>query len=196
MNTKLIVWIVGIFLGAIVLGTIWYFLATPTSAPQQPTQQSSTTLPVSGSVFPASTTTQSSGTIALPTADGSATVTTADFIHNGTTIPDKANAGQYLLAGNLGYCPSNPQQCQAAPANDFTVYYNSSQHSFTVALTQEPIGQARLDAQQFLLAALGISAQQICSLNYYVGTTYWVNSRYDDRNLGFSFCPGATALPQ
>ncbi|MBU6490888.1 hypothetical protein KGQ25_01895, partial [Patescibacteria group bacterium] len=107
-----------------------------------------------------------------------------------------ANPGRYLLAGNLGYCLSNPQQCQAAPSIGFNVYYNSGPQSFTVALTKEPIGQARLAMEQFMLTTLGLTQQQMCSLNYYIGTTYWVNAVYDNKNLGFSFCPGATQLPQ
>jgi hypothetical protein len=138
---------------------------------------------------------QQTAQMVLATPGGTAVIT-HDFIHNGTTIPDKANVGRYLLAGNLGYCPSDPQQCQAAQASDFSVYYNSAQQSFTIALTKEPIGQSRLDMQQFLLTTLGITEQQMCSLDYYVGTTYEVNSTYDDRNLGFSFCPDVTALPQ
>ncbi len=195
MNTKLIIWILGIFLGAILIGIIWYFLAAPKTVSQQPSQ-SSTTLPVSGSVGTTTATgNQQTAQMVLATPGGTAVIT-HDFIHNGTTIPDKANVGRYLLAGNLGYCPSDPQQCQAAQASDFSVYYNSAQQSFTIALTKEPIGQSRLDMQQFLLTTLGITEQQMCSLDYYVGTTYEVNSTYDDRNLGFSFCPDVTALPQ
>ena len=119
-----------------------------------------------------------------------------DFIHNSVTIPDTANAGRYLLAGNLGYCLSDPQQCQAASSTDFNIYYNSGPQSFTIALTEEPIGQARLDMEQFLLATLGLTEQQLCSLNYLVSVSIHVNSQYAGKNLGFSFCPGATVLPK
>ncbi len=130
------------------------------------------------------------------TVQGGGTVSTNDFIHNGVTIVDKANTDRYLLAGNLGYCLSDPQKCQAGTATDFSAYYNSVPQSFTIELEKEPIGQARLDAEQFLSAALGLSEQQMCSLNYYVGVTIYVNSQFTGKNLGFSFCPGATALPQ
>jgi hypothetical protein len=129
-------------------------------------------------------------------AQNGTVIVAKDFIHNGATISDTANTGRYLLAGNLEYCLSNPQQCQAAQATNFKIYYESVPQAFTIALTEEPIGQARLDAEQFMLITLGLTQQQMCSLHYYVGTTYWVNERYDDRNLGFSFCPGATVLPK
>jgi hypothetical protein len=130
------------------------------------------------------------------TIQGGSTIVINDFIHNGVTLLDSANAGNYLLAGNLGYCFSDPQKCQAAPATDFIIYYNSVPQSFTIDLTQEPIGQARLAMEQFMLTVLGISQQQMCSLNYLVSVTRYVNSQFTGKNLGFSFCPGATVLPK
>jgi hypothetical protein len=195
MNTKLIIWIIGILLGTIIVAVLWYVMSVPNASPQ--INQSSTTLPISGLVTPvtSSTTSQTSGTIALAAQNGS-TVVTADFIHNGVTIYDSANAGRYMLAGNLGYCLSNPQQCQAAPSTNFNVYYNSGPQSFTITLTKEPIGQARFAMEQFMLRTLGITEQQMCNLNYLVGVTIYVNSQYTGKNLGFSFCPGATVLPK
>lgn len=197
MNTRLIFWIGTIFLGAIVVATVWYFLSIPNVAPQ--TSNAPTTLPIGGStsftVPPSATSSQVAQTMALAAQDGSI-VAAADFIHNGATITDAANAGRYLLAGNLGFCLSNPQQCQAAPSDNYMVYYNSTPQSFTIELTREPIGRARLDMEQFLFATLGLTEEQLCSLNYYVGVTIYVNSQYTGKNLGFSFCPGATVLPK
>ncbi len=202
MNIKLTIWIVAILLGAVIIGVVWYVIFVPNTVPQ--TSQSTATLPTSGSVSPTSgpTPPSSSGTlsptvqkIALTIQNGG-TVVANDFIHNGVTIPDKANKGRYLLAGNLGYCLSNPQQCQAASSTNFSVYYNSTQQSFLITLTKEPIGQARLDMEQFLSTTLGLTEQQMCSLNYLVGVTVYVNPQYAGKNLGFSFCPGATALPK
>ncbi|MBI4067832.1 hypothetical protein HY413_00285 [Candidatus Kaiserbacteria bacterium] len=197
MNKKLLVWIVGILLGAVVVGVVWYLAFAPEAAPQAPLQPA--TLPISGSINPVSTSpgTFSLGvqTMTLTALDGSSMVVN-DFIGNGITIPDGANAGRYLLAGDLGYCVSEPQKCQAGPVVNFNIYYNSAPQSFTIALTEEPIGQARLDMERFLLVALGVTEQQMCSLNYYVGVTRYVNERYTGKNLGFSFCPGATKLPQ
>lgn len=199
MNTKLIIWIVGIFLGVIVVTVLWYVIFAPKAAPQ--TSQPSASLPISGYISPGSssspsaTTTQSVPTMTLVTQNGSSVVAN-DFVHNGVTIPDTANTGRYLLAGNLGYCSSDPQKCQAAPSVNFNVYYNSAVQSFTIALLNEPLGQSRLDMEQFMLSTLGLTQLQLCSLNYYIGTTYLVNTAYSDRNLGFSFCPGATVLPK
>ncbi|MDB5194936.1 MAG: hypothetical protein JWO84_120 [Parcubacteria group bacterium] len=144
---------------------------------------------------------QSSGTT-IPSGTPTQTITTAngnglivkDFIHNGETISDTQNPGSYLLAGQLGYClPST--RCSAATSTDFNIGYNETNQAFTVALLTEPLGQARLNAEQFLEDRLGLTKDELCKLNYYVGTTYWVNERYAAGNLGFSSCPGATKLP-
>lgn len=198
MNTKLIIWILALFLGVIVVAVLWYAFFVPKIVPQT-TPGTATTFPTSGSVTPVSgTSTNSSGaipTFSLTAQDGSV-VSALDFIHNGITIPDKANLGRYLLAGNLGYCILDPQKCQAAPATNFTVYYDSGMKSFLIDLAEEPIGQARLDMEQFMLTTLGLTQTQLCSLNYFVGVTIYVNSQYTGKNLGFSFCPGATVLPK
>ena len=196
MNTKLVIWIVGILFVVVVAATAWYFLFVPKNSPQS--TQSTVTFPNSSSAVPTSSvsiSSQPSGGMTL-VVQGGGTVVVNDFIHNGVTLRDKSNPGNYLLAGNLGYCFSNPQQCQAAPTTDFAVYYNSGPQSFTITLTKEPIGQARLDMEQFILTTLGLTQQQTCSLNYLVGVTRYVNSQYTGKNLGFSFCQGATVLPK
>lgn len=202
MNTKLIIWIVGILLGVVIIALGWYVFSASKTVPQTTAQPTPTTLPMSGSVGPIRQPTSSPGTtspsvraMTLATQDGQA-IQVIDFIHNGATIPDSANVGHYLLAGNLGYCLSNPKDCQAAPATDFAVYYNSMLQSFTITLTREPIGQSRLDMEQFMLVTLGLTQLQLCDLNYYVGVTKYINSQFTGKNLGFSFCPGATTLPK
>jgi hypothetical protein len=126
-------------------------------------------------------------------ADGTSVVV-KDFINTGDTIPDPENPGSYQLAGSLGYCPQNTD-CTAAPADDYSIGYNGNENAFTIALLKEPLSASRQHAEQFLMNELGLTKDQMCALNYYVGTPYWVNERYDDANLGFSFCPGATKLP-
>lgn len=201
MNTKLIIWIVGVFLGVIVVAVLWYVVFAPKATPPPPLSTGGT-LPISGSIrptpstsSPSATTTQGESVMEITTYGGN-TVLAKDFIHNGTTINDTANNGRYLLAGNLGYCISDPNQCQAAPAKNFSVYYDSAVQSFIITLTEEPLGQARNDAEQFLFATLGLTQSQMCSLNYLVGVTKYVSDQYAGKNIGFSFCPGATTLPK
>lgn len=200
MNTKFTIWTVALFLGVIVVAIVWYVFSTPGTVPQASIPGTAPTLPASGTTVTSvpSGSGMSSGvapTFPLTTQTGS-TVLALDFINNGVTIPDAVNPGGYLLAGNLGYCLSDPQKCQAASTTNFSVYYISGSKSFLIDLTEEPIGQARLDMEQFMLKTLGITEQQMCSLNYLVGVTRYVSEQYTGKNLGFSFCPGATLLPQ
>ncbi len=131
-------------------------------------------------------------TISVALVNG--TTTTKDFIHNGTTLTDETNPGTYVLAGDLGYCPPEARSCGTG-IHDFEIEYDANDQSFTVTLQKEPLSQTRSEAENYLLQVLGVDQNTLCRLNYYVGTTYWVNESYDDRNLGFSFCPGAVNLP-
>ena len=134
-------------------------------------------------------------TLSFPTRSG-ASLTVKDFIHNGETVSDSQNPGSYVLAGSLGYCLANGSCPSGASTTDFSISYNEKTHFFNIILLKEPLGEARFEAEQFLISRLGIDERQICSLDYFVGAPYWVNETYDDKNLGFSFCSGATKLPK
>lgn len=198
MNNKLIVVIVAV----VVLAALGWFLFFASSSKPAATSTAPTgTLPISGSVpVPVSTGASSSGsygsdTMTVPALSGGSVVM-ADFVHNGVTLPDSANVGRYLLAGDLGYCATEPQKCQAGAPTDFNIFYDSTSGSFTIALLKEPLGQVRLAMEQSLMSTLSISQVDMCKLNYYVGTTFDINALYSTKNLGFSFCPGATVLPK
>ena len=196
MNIKrLITWILGFFAGVIVLTILWFVFFGPKQPTPTPGVQQPVTLPGSATVPISSTTPQGANTMTVA-ASGSGSITTNDFIHNGTTIPDAVNKGRYLLAGDLGYCILKPTDCKAGSETDFNILYDNVRQSFTIALLSEPIGQARIKMEQFMMQILGIRQADMCKLKYYVGTTSDVNPLYDSKNLGFSFCPGATQLPQ
>ena len=176
----------------VLAGIAWLALRGPSTQPNP----GGTTLPAASST---QTTTGGSGssgtqlTRAVRGTDGSS-ITVNDFIGNGTTLEEPQNPGIYVLQGPTGNCAG--ASCpQAGAATDFRIEYDASSTTFNIALTQEPIGQARLDAEQFLETALGLPQQALCGLRYYIGTTIQVNDTYAGENLGFSFCPGATKLP-
>ncbi len=122
-------------------------------------------------------------------------VVVRDFLTNGTTVEDPANKGTYYLAGETGYCYPDGTCVRGAPATDFNIVYFPEDDSFVIALLSEPLGAARVAAEQFMLETLGISEAQLCILNYYVSTDSYVNPQFAGKNLGFSFCEGATRLP-
>jgi hypothetical protein len=127
---------------------------------------------------------------------GGTPIVTKSFIANGVTSPDVENPGTYYLAGSPGYCLKDGTCPSGAPESNFIVTYDAPNQFFTIALTKEPLGAARIAAEQFLMSTLGVSQTQLCSINYYIGTVNAVNAIYAGKNLGFSFCPGATVLPE
>lgn len=183
MKIKLIGWIVVVLLGAVIVGVLWYFLFAPKPTPQA-VQKPPVTLPTSGSVTPVVTATSSSQspqTMSIAAQNGGVVVI-KDFIHDGVTLADPSNEGNYYLTG--------------ASTEGFAIGYRVSGQFFTIALEKEPLGETRIAAEEFLLSALGINKNQLCSLDYYLGTDVYTSSNYAGRNLGFSFCPGATVLPK
>lgn len=164
----------------------------------KPTPTTSTNPNSPGFPIASSTTGGTNGTAAnsfnLPGQNG-AIIATKDFLHNGQTIEDQQNRGNYYLAGSVGYCNADGTCPSGAPSTEYNIVYYSDSQTFIIALTSEPIAQARLDAQSFMMKTLGISQSQMCNLNYQVLTTVSVNGQYAGQNLGFSFCPGATQLP-
>lgn len=190
-----------IFTGAIIIiiagGLFFIFSGTPETPV---TNQPITSFPTANSttnVYPAGSSATSTGTagISIGVKNGGG-ITVNDFIHNGETIADAVNPGSYVLAGSLGYCLADGSCPSGASTTDFSISYNDKIHFFNIILLTEPIGSARQSAEQFLLNRLGISEQEACSLDYSIGAPYWVNEAYDGKNLGFSFCQGATKLPE
>ncbi|MDD2657854.1 MAG: hypothetical protein PHD04_04335 [Candidatus Pacebacteria bacterium] len=183
----------------IVAGAWFFFSGSSNNESTTPTQTPE--LPLGGSVTPGSIDTGSSGssvsnpTITFGTPNGGV-VTVKDFIHNGETVSDVENPGSYVLAGSVGYCLANGSCPSGATTTDFNVSYNEKTHFFNIILLAEPLGSVRLEAEQFLASRLGLVDKEVCDLNYFVGTPYWINATYDNKNLGFSFCPGATVLPK
>lgn len=131
----------------------------------------------------------------IPTIDGRE-IAVRHFIGNGVTIEDPANAGAYFLAGSNGVCLEDGSCPRAGTEEGFNIVYFSDDQAFVVALTEEPLGERRRAAEQYLMQMLGLREPEMCLLRYIVGTTVYVNQVYGSiPNLGFSFCPGATQLP-
>lgn len=190
-----------IFIGSIIIitATVFFFLFSGQSK-DGTTANPTPGFPMASSTNPTVGTTDSpdtsiGATISFVTSNGYV-VTVMDFVHNGETVSDVQNPGSYVLAGSLGYCLADGTCPSGASTTDFSISYNEKTHFFNIILLKEPLGAVRSLAEQFLAERLGLTGQQACSLNYYVGTPYWVNQSYDDKNLGFSFCAGATPLPK
>ena len=190
-----------VLIGAIAItiaAGLFFFVSgsTPSTTVQQtpglPIASSTVSSPTVSGSFSTSTT---GTTISFATPSG-AVATVRDFIHNGETVADTVNPGSYVLAGTVGYCLADGTCPSGYPTTNFSISYDEKTHFFNIVLLKEPLGAVRLEAEQFLASRLGITGQQLCGLDYSIGAPYWVNTTYADKNLGFSFCPGATVLPQ
>jgi len=118
-----------------------------------------------------------------------------NFLANGVTFADPANAGSYYLAGKLEYCLEDGT-CPDTNTPKFSILFFEQGQSFSISLNEEPLKESRLAAETYLMNALGISKQEMCSLSYLLGTTVSVNEMYGSiTNLEFSFCEGAVPLP-
>lgn len=106
-----------------------------------------------------------------------------NFLMASDTKEDSVNKGYYFL-GNQPGVPS-----------DYVIEYIAETNYFNISLLKEPLSQSRLKAESYLLNQLGVTKEQLCTLDYMLTVPDFVNSIYSDENLGFSFCPGAVTLP-
>ena len=153
-------------------------------------------LPVANPVGNSSTVTEASSTFPTGTtlsvgAVGGGSVQTNNFIADPTTTKDPINPGYYYLGYHVYEGVPDPTATNNPP---YIITYISTTQYFNIALLQEPVGSTREEMEQYLMARLSISQTQMCQLNYMVSVPDHVNSFYSGQNLGFSFCPGATAL--
>jgi len=187
-------WVVGLLiLFALGVGALYYVMKSNPSAPanispyQNPYSYGTPgTVSTTGSTSPS---VSSVPTTYLPTASGG-TIVAHDPTQDPSTKTLSVNPGHYYLGNAPDPSSSKP------PSAPYIIEYIASTHYFGVELTQEPIGQARIEAEQYLMQHLGITQDQMCQLKYMVSVPWYVNQVYTGENLGFSFCPGAVALPQ
>ncbi len=150
--------------------------------------------PVSSVQFPTGSTGGTEPLFQIQGQNGTA-LSVKDFVHNGETIPDPNQAESYQLAGSLGYCNADGTCPTGAKTEDFSISYSAKYQFFNIVLLAEPLSKSRIEAEQFLMSRLGLTQDQLCELNYALGTTVHVNSVYGGEELRFSFCPGAIKLP-
>jgi len=108
-----------------------------------------------------------------------------DFTKDASVQADPNVQGQYDIAGGVTPTASTAYQ----------IFYQTTDDYFGITLYKEPLGQNRIAAENQLMQKLGITKEAMCSLSYDVSPGPGVNTAYDGKNLGFSFCPGAVQLP-
>ena len=184
-----------IALTLVLLGLVsfWIFIGFGSKVALNGQDGGSVTLPASGNV-PGSVSGSSRGQISFSvTGAGGTVIPTRDFLHASTT-GEYPNAGYFYL----GYHTAGAGAVDTTATDNppYLIEYISATQYFNIGLLSEPIGTTRLTAERFLMTNLGISQDQMCQLSYMVSVPNSVNSQFAGKNLGFSFCPGATPLPK
>jgi hypothetical protein len=173
-----------LLLGLIGYGS-WYVL-TLTSTPQNADTGAPVSLPIDQHSLNSATAINISGLNGTP-------ITTANFIVAKNTVKDTQNEGQYYIVQSSTSCyPDCTEKNIDVP---YDILFNTADNSFTISILAEPLGSARIAAEQYLMKTLNISQEDMCKLNYFISTSSHVNATYGGTNLGFSFCPGAVKLP-
>ena len=103
----------------------------------------------------------------------------------GAPVLEQPSGTYYYVTYNQNYEPLDPA---------YGIVYGSD-GSFAIGIFQEPLGASRRKAEDKLRSLLGVSDTELCRLTTTVMVPPSVNEAYAARNLGLSFCPGATPLP-
>lgn len=177
-RTSLIVIVVGVL--AVCVGLYVLFFNKNAPATNTPPQTNGVGYDNTSTVTSNGTTNgvMQQNTFALPGRDGRS-VMVKDF--GGARAPSTDML--YIAGGN------------ASDKLPYTIGYFRADQSITVTLYEEPIGQVRIAAEKDLMERLNIGQYDMCRLKYAVYVPIRLNEIYSGTNLGFSFCPGATALP-
>lgn len=76
----------------------------------------------------------------------------------------------------------------------YEIDYTLPDQRLSVTIYREPIGEVRAKVASDVVERLGISTQELCTLDSLVFAPRWVNSFYADKNLGFPGCPDSVKL--
>lgn len=76
-----------------------------------------------------------------------------------------------------------------AENDDYSLGFYSPDESFIITLNNEDVFTARKRAEKALIKILGITQEEACLLNIFLGVSFQVNEKYSGEDYGLSFCP-------
>jgi hypothetical protein len=172
--------------------TYWYLSAKMSKMPTSPISQNSIGIRPGTTPVETPEPIPSGPTRPIKTNDnGSLNVT--EFLSDADVAKDLYNTQYYYLGYREAIGMADSTGTENPP---YTITYNSSTDYFNITLLTEPVGKTRAVAEQYLQSKLHIPNDQMCRLKYAVSVPNRVNTVYSSINLGFSYCRGATMLPQ
>ena len=172
-----------------VIKILWKFFFSAGSTGSN-VQSGVVSLPIAQNSAPTVTSGETSQPILNLSSISGGTLLVENFLTSPDTYRDPVNAGYY----SLGYPVSQATVGTSTPP--YLIMYIAATQFFTIELLQEPIGETRTQVELYLEQHLGLTPDDLCKLNYTLSVPVSVNKIYAGKNLGFSFCPGATILPK
>lgn len=97
------------------------------------------------------------------------------------------------LAGPTYYLSAPTEEDPLVP---YSIAYFEEDQGFIITLDQNPIGIARAQAEEMMRQELGVDNATLCMLEYQVFTPQSISPEFAGKDLRFSFCPQAIALPE
>lgn len=182
MSIKTILITLGLILATVLVALAYFFLSRTEGLP--PPEPPDTTNPFGQS--PGTT----PGTVATTTPGEHAILELTARDGTVVPVPDFTQENQPANAS-----ADNGYQIAGSAMGTFQILFFPKDSGILISLFSEPIGPVRLEAEDALRSALGLTNQELCRLKHDVRTSISVNEAYAGRSLGFSFCPGATVLP-
>jgi hypothetical protein len=110
-----------------------------------------------------------------------------DFLKDADVTADTRNPGIYYLGNTMS---TNPRDAQPR----YIVSYEHSLQFFKIVLLENPLGDARRDAETYLAQKLGIDSAELCNLSYMVTTPALVSNVFSNLDLKFSSCQDSVTL--
>ncbi len=173
----------------LILAGVWYFLFRNTTSQSLPSSSISNQNPFGA---------PSGNTVTVNPGNSSTTEKSIQLQTNTdqtVTIPDfTISKTSFTIGAHQFYYLTSNQETQGANAQFDIIYGTDS--SISIGLLKEPLGQSRLAAEAELRKLIPLSDSELCTLKVTVEVPYQVSQLYPGQNLGLSFCPGATELPQ
>jgi hypothetical protein len=83
---------------------------------------------------------------------------------------------------------------EVATSESFVISFMEPDQFFSITLLKSPVGWSRKLAEDKLIEILGLSKEEICKLNIFIGAPELIDSS-GPYGYGLSFCPGSVVLP-
>ena len=131
-----------------------------------------------------------------PDNNGSANNNGAITPPTGPTFSVRTNDGKTLEIRNfyMDAAEKMPGYVVIKETPYYRLIFYEVDSSFLVSITNSNVPTARAVAELELPDILGITQQQICRLNIYVGVSFQVSEKYGGKTYTLNFCPGGESF--